>query len=453
MTKMIELLKALPAPFSTVGNILEKLVEWYGRDRAPAFITGIVFGAVGLGAAAVGGYAPVSKFGFLSNEDSEARLEEQQKDYEERLKDQRKGYEARLRESKENTLAINPNESVIISPIRYMRFEWTGPVDVSEYTLTLLGPDGTANGLRSQEIQVKGARPVLPATVSVADDPRPTRELKYVGLTIPRFGEYFWSVKEFNSPRKGGDYRRFSIYKSSLHKIEQTRTLNTGTSLILDEASLKQDLSSSSSDELFAGFEIELIKRLADNLGISIKPAVVVRHIEWDDLLTELAEDQVDLVVSSMTKTKQRERQYTILFSDGYFTTHQKFVVRAGQTGCLKGRIVGVVGGNPPTTNQTAAELLSAKFGYQPSLKLMPNTTELFTQIIRGSIDAGLVDDMSARDVSRAWNFWVATWTRFSRVQGFMGQMSLGIRKKSLPSQCQAAKAIYSTRSMLCSPR
>src|SRR5262249_13907810 len=185
----------------------------------------------------------------------------------------------------------------------------------------------------------------------------------------------------------------------SLQKIEQTRMLNTGTSLILDEASLKQDFSSSSSDELFAGFEIDLIKRLTDNLGISIKPAVVVRHIEWDDLLTELAEDQVDLVVSSMTKTKQRERQYNVLFSDGYFTTHQRFVVRADHTGCLKGRIVGVVGGNPPTTNQIAAELLSAKFGYQPNPKLMPNTTELFTQIIRGGIDAGLVDDMSARDV------------------------------------------------------
>jgi polar amino acid transport system substrate-binding protein len=399
MAKLIELLKTLPAPLSTAGNTLEKLVEWYGHDRAPAFITGIVFGAAGLGAVILGGYLPVSKFGYLSNKDAMARLEEQQKDYEERLKDERKNYEARLRESKEDTLGINPNDSVIISPIGYMRFEWTGPVDVSEYTLTLLGPDSTANGLRSQEIQIKGARPVLSGTAPSAEVPRPTRELKYVGLSIPRFGEYFWSIKEFNSPRKGGNYRRFSIYESSLHKIEQTRTLNTGTSLVLDEASAKQDFSTSSSDELFAGFEIELIKRLADNLGISTKPEVVVRHIEWDDLLTRLAEDQVDLVVSSMTKTRQRERQYNVLFSDGYFTTHQRFVVRAGQTGCLKGRTVGVVGGNPPTTNQRAAELLSAKFGYEPNLKFVPNTTELFAQIIRGSIDAGLVDDMSAREV------------------------------------------------------
>jgi polar amino acid transport system substrate-binding protein len=133
---------------------------------------------------------------------------------------------------------------------------------------------------------------------------------------------------------------------------------------------------------------------------MTVTPKVVVRHLEWDDLLTQLAEDQVDLVVSSMTKTKQRERQYNVVFSDGYFSTHQRFVVRAGQTGCLKNRIVGVVGGNPPTTNQRAAELLSSRFGYGPNLKLMPNTNELFTQIIRGSIDAGLVDDMSAKDVT-----------------------------------------------------
>jgi ABC-type amino acid transport substrate-binding protein len=65
----------------------------------------------------------------------------------------------------------------------------------------------------------------------------------------------------------------------------------------------------------------------------------------------------------------------------------------------LKDKLVGVVGGNPPTTNQRAAELLSAKFGYQPTLKLVPNTNELFMQIIRGGIDAGLVDDMTAKDV------------------------------------------------------
>ena len=134
-------------------------------------------------------------------------------------------------------------------------------------------------------------------------------------------------------------------------------------------------------------------------MGTTVTPKVVVRHLEWDDLLTQLAGDQVDLVVSSMTKTKQRERQYNIIFSDGYFSTHQRFVVRTGQTGCLKDKLVGVVGGNPPTTNQKAAELLAAKFNYQPTLKLVPNTNELFMQIIRGSVDAGLVDDMTAKDV------------------------------------------------------
>jgi ABC-type amino acid transport substrate-binding protein len=395
MTKLIELLKALPAPFSTIGDLLEKLIGWYG-DRASALVTGIVLGAIGLGAAAIAGYLPISNFGYVTEKDYETRLEAQQKDYEERLKGQQENYESRLRGSKEDTLAINPDESVIISPIKYVRFEWTGPVDVNEYTLTLLGPDDTGNGLRREEIQIKNARPVLAATTQTTGQ---TRELKYVGLNIARFGEYFWSIKEFNSPRQGANYRRFSVYGSSLQKIEQTKAINAGTSLILDETSAEQDVSSSSSDTLFGLFELELIKRLADNLGMTVTPKVVVRHLEWDDLLTQLAEDQVDLVVSSMTKTKRRERQYNVIFSDGYFSTHQRFVVRAGQTGCLKDRVVGVVGGNPPTTNQRAAELLSAKFGYQPTLKLVPNTNELFTQIIRGSLDAGVVDDMSARDV------------------------------------------------------
>jgi threonine dehydrogenase-like Zn-dependent dehydrogenase len=86
MTKLIELIKALPAPFSTIGDLLEKLVGWYG-GRASALITGIVIGAIGLGAAALAGYLPISKIGYVSEKDHETRLEEQQKDYETRLKD------------------------------------------------------------------------------------------------------------------------------------------------------------------------------------------------------------------------------------------------------------------------------------------------------------------------------------------------------------------------------
>jgi hypothetical protein len=264
MKKLIELLKALPAPFSTIGDLLEKLVGWYG-DRASALVTGIVIGAIGLGAAVLAGYLPMSKFGYVTETDHETRLQEQQKDYEERLKNQQENYESRLRESKEDTLAINPNDSVVISPIKYMRFEWTGPVDVNEYTLTLLGPDNTGDGLRREDIQIKNARPVLAATTSATGQ---TRELKSVGLNIAQFGEYFWSIREFSSPRTGANYRRFSIYGSSLQKIEQTKAINAGTSLILDESSAEQDVSSSSSDTLFGLFELELIKRLADSLGM-----------------------------------------------------------------------------------------------------------------------------------------------------------------------------------------
>ena len=176
---------------------MEKLVGWYG-DRASALVTGIVIGAIGLGAAALAGYLPIDKFGYVTEKDQQTRLEEQRKEYEEHLKDQQQKYESRLRESKEDTLAINPNDSIVISPIKYVRFEWTGPVDVNEYTLTLLGPDNAGNGLRHEEVQIKNARSVLAATTPTAGQ---TRELKYAGLNIARFGEYFWTIREYNSPR------------------------------------------------------------------------------------------------------------------------------------------------------------------------------------------------------------------------------------------------------------
>src|SRR6516164_4975548 len=154
MTKLIEILKALPAPFSTIGDLMEKLVGWYG-DRASALVTGIIIGAIGLGAAELAGYLPIAKFGYVTEKDQQTRLEEQRKDYEEHLKDQQQKYESRLRESKEDTLAINPNDSIVISPIKYVRFEWTGPVNVNEYTLTILGPDNTGNGYVTKTFRSK----------------------------------------------------------------------------------------------------------------------------------------------------------------------------------------------------------------------------------------------------------------------------------------------------------
>jgi ABC-type amino acid transport substrate-binding protein len=153
---------------------------------------------------------------------------------------------------------------------------------------------------------------------------------------------------------------------------------------------------------VYNGFEVDLLHHLAEALGTNgDKPNIAIHHVEWDDLLTQLADNQIDLVISSMTKTKLREKNFNILFSDGYFTTHQRFIFREGTAGCLKDMIIGVVGGNPETTNQRAAKLLSERLGYGTYIKPLANATELLLldQIRHGDVGAGLVDDVSVRKV------------------------------------------------------
>jgi ABC-type amino acid transport substrate-binding protein len=96
-----------------------------------------------------------------------------------------------------------------------------------------------------------------------------------------------------------------------------------------------------------------------------------------------------------MTKTKAREIEEGVTFSDGYFTTHQRFVIRRGLTQCLAGKQIGVVGGMPKTTNQIAAELLRPKYGFK-GIRKYTAAPDLFKALDTNEIDAALVDDISA---------------------------------------------------------
>jgi ABC-type amino acid transport substrate-binding protein len=119
----------------------------------------------------------------------------------------------------------------------------------------------------------------------------------------------------------------------------------------------------------------------------------------WQDLLTELARNSVDVVISSVTATKNREQEFGILFSKGYYVTHQMLLsnqltydsnrslfenLRKKRIGVLKG-----------TTNERAANYVAEKCKCEMEisasfLELIESKNALF----RRDVDLLLTDDI-----------------------------------------------------------
>lgn len=63
------------------------------------------------------------------------------------------------------------------------------------------------------------------------------------------------------------------------------------------------------------GFDMELAKMIADELGVELE----IKDIEWSGLIPALQSGKVDMLITGMTGTLERAKSVT--FSDPYFTT------------------------------------------------------------------------------------------------------------------------------------
>ncbi|RLL86438.1 basic amino acid ABC transporter substrate-binding protein [Mesotoga sp. BH458_6_3_2_1] len=72
----------------------------------------------------------------------------------------------------------------------------------------------------------------------------------------------------------------------------------------------------------FVGFDIDLIKAIAEEMGFEVE----IRDMSFDSLIAALVSGNLDLVVSGMTITAEREE--VVSFSKPYWTADQSVVVR-----------------------------------------------------------------------------------------------------------------------------
>ncbi|MGE5574316.1 MAG: basic amino acid ABC transporter substrate-binding protein [Bacillota bacterium] len=140
----------------------------------------------------------------------------------------------------------------------------------------------------------------------------------------------------------------------------------------------------------FKGFDIDLIKAVAEEMGMKAE----IVNTAWDGILPGLLNGNYDVIVSGMTITD--ERAQSVSFSDPYFTAGQVIVVRKDteditQPSDLKGRKVSV---QINTTGDFAASKIEG-IGEIKRFNLAPDA---FLELKNGSADACVMDIAVAAD-------------------------------------------------------
>ncbi|MBI5126895.1 basic amino acid ABC transporter substrate-binding protein [Candidatus Roizmanbacteria bacterium] len=130
------------------------------------------------------------------------------------------------------------------------------------------------------------------------------------------------------------------------------------------------------------GFDVDLANEIAKNIGV----AVEIKNISFDKIFMALANNEVDLVISSVTINE--ERQKTMDFSTPYLNAGQVIVVDKNNTQILavedlKNKTVGV---QTDTTSKVEAEKYTAK------VKDYPDYDKAKNDLLQGKIDAIIID-------------------------------------------------------------
>lgn len=139
-------------------------------------------------------------------------------------------------------------------------------------------------------------------------------------------------------------------------------------------------------DAGLTGFDVELVRILAQRLGLTAQ----FKATPFDTIIPSLAAGNCDLVASATTITDQRRRK--VEFTAPYFDADQSLLVRAADKGRyrtladLKGRAIGVQSGT------TGEHYTKTNAPEGATVKAFPGAEDLFNALTSGDIDAVLQD-------------------------------------------------------------
>ncbi len=142
----------------------------------------------------------------------------------------------------------------------------------------------------------------------------------------------------------------------------------------------------------YVGFDIDLAKEVASRLGLEI----VFQPIDWDSKVLELDAGNIDVIWNGLTITEDRQKE--ILFSDPYMDNRQVIVVAANSGIASKADLAGkIVAAQVESSAMAAIRADEAVMNTFGQLIESPNYVQALTELKNGTVDAVVVDEMTAR--------------------------------------------------------
>lgn len=146
-------------------------------------------------------------------------------------------------------------------------------------------------------------------------------------------------------------------------------------------------------DGNYAGFDIELIQMIADELDMRLE----LQNIGWDGLIPGLINSNYDCLISAMTITEERLKQ--IDFSDPYFIIKQAIVVKEDTT-VING-LADLSGKTIAVQNGTTGDLFASEIP-GVTMKRFDSNPLALQDLSNNNADAAVMDDLVAYDALKA---------------------------------------------------
>lgn len=142
----------------------------------------------------------------------------------------------------------------------------------------------------------------------------------------------------------------------------------------------------------YVGFDIDLAKEVASRLGLEI----VYQPIDWDSKVLELDAGNIDVIWNGLTITDARKKE--ILFSEPYMDNRQVIVVAANSGIATKADLAGkIVAAQVESSAMEAIRSEEDVMNTFAQLIESPNYVQALTELKNGTVDAVVVDEMTAR--------------------------------------------------------
>lgn len=178
-------------------------------------------------------------------------------------------------------------------------------------------------------------------------------------------GKVRWKVRPlWQAPghqEKFGDWnaeQTFTYYPSALNRIIATRNIHVGTAEP-DGFFVRQEGSE------LTGYEIELLRDLGGRIlaahGVNAKPTITYTRRIWGEEFFRLLERDgaVDVIASAISITPEREKTYSLLFTNPTLQYPQTMVAKPGVKPFVDGKLVlNRVAAAEKTTNEAFARKL-----------------------------------------------------------------------------------------------